>query len=42
MVDDNDNEVMEEDSEDDEWLRDHNEELGLCPICGEDWCRSAH
>lgn len=40
-MDDDDDEVMEDDSEDD-WLRERNEELGLCPICGEDWCRSAH
>lgn len=41
MVDDDDDDVVEEDPDDD-WLREHNEELGRCPVCGEDWCRSAH
>lgn len=41
MVDDDDTEVMEEDLGD-EWLREQQEELGFCPICGEDGCRSAH
>lgn len=41
-MDDADDDVLEEDPEEDDWLQQQKEELGFCPICGEDWCRSAH